>query len=50
VQNGPARDGWRPVARGRGVPPPEEEPTIGLPGGAQPTGQGPGGGRRGATP
>jgi 2-keto-3-deoxy-L-rhamnonate aldolase RhmA len=50
VQNGPARDGWRPAARGRGVPPPEEEPTIGLPGGAQPTGQGPGGGRRGATP
>jgi 2-keto-3-deoxy-L-rhamnonate aldolase RhmA len=39
VQNGPARDGWVPAARGRGVPPPEEEPTIGLPGGAQPTGQ-----------
>ena len=49
VQNGPARDGWTPAARGRGVPAPEEEPTIGLPGGQQPTGQAPaGGGRRGA--
>jgi 2-keto-3-deoxy-L-rhamnonate aldolase RhmA len=47
VQNGPARDGWTPAARGRGVPSPEEEPTIGLPGGQQPTGQAPGGGRRG---
>src|SRR5688572_9258785 len=41
VQNGPARDGWTPAARGRGVPGPEEEPTIGLPGGQQPTGQAP---------
>ena len=47
VQNGPARDGWTPAARGRGVPGPEEEPAIGLPGGQQPTGQAPGG-RRGA--
>ena len=43
VQNGPARDGWMPPGRGRGRGPgPEEEPVIGLPGGAQP-----GGGRRG---
>jgi 2-keto-3-deoxy-L-rhamnonate aldolase RhmA len=43
VQNGPARDGWKPAARGggagrgqapagRGAPNPEEEPVIGLPG------------------
>jgi 2-keto-3-deoxy-L-rhamnonate aldolase RhmA len=51
VQNGPARDGWMPPARGGGAgrgaapagrgrggnaPPPEEEPVIGLPGGAPP--------------
>jgi len=52
VQNGPARDGWTPPrggaagargaapAGGRGgrgnTPEPEEEPVIGLPGGAQP--------------
>ncbi|MGE0593619.1 MAG: HpcH/HpaI aldolase/citrate lyase family protein [Vicinamibacterales bacterium] len=52
VQNGPARDGWQPPARGgrgargatpapaggqRGTPEPEEpEPVIGLPGGAPP--------------
>jgi hypothetical protein len=48
VQNGPARDGWRPAGRGgRGAPPAEEEPVIGLPGGEQPTGR-PAGGRRGA--
>jgi 2-keto-3-deoxy-L-rhamnonate aldolase RhmA len=35
VQNGPATDGWTPPARGRG---PAEEPTIGMPGGAQPGG------------
>jgi 2-keto-3-deoxy-L-rhamnonate aldolase RhmA len=40
VQNGPARDGWRPAGRGgRGVPPAQEEPVIGLPGGEQPTGR-----------
>ena len=49
VQNGPARDGWMPAARGRGRGP-EEEPTIGVPGGAQPGGAPAGGGRRGATP
>jgi 2-keto-3-deoxy-L-rhamnonate aldolase RhmA len=49
VQNGPARDGWTPAARGRGAPAAEEEPTIGLPGGQQPTGGQPGG-RRGGTP
>ena len=48
VQNGPARDGWTSPARGGGRGRgPEEEPTIGLPGGAQP---GATGGRRGATP
>jgi len=48
VQNGPARDGWTPPARGGGRGRgPEEEPTIGLPGGVQP---GATGGRRGATP
>jgi len=31
VQNGPARDGWTPPARGRGRGP-EEEPVIGMPG------------------
>jgi 2-keto-3-deoxy-L-rhamnonate aldolase RhmA len=52
VQNGPARDGWTPprggssgattpvppTGRGRGdnLPEPDPEPTIGLPGGAQP--------------
>src|SRR5687767_4453377 len=51
VQNGPARDGWTPPrggggargaapagGRGRGntTPEPDEEPVIGLPGGAQP--------------
>ncbi len=52
VQNGPARDGWQPPARGgrgargatpapaggrRGAPEPEEpEPVLGLPGGAPP--------------
>jgi 2-keto-3-deoxy-L-rhamnonate aldolase RhmA len=51
VQNGPARDGWTPPARGGGpgrgaapagrgrgdaVPEPEAEPVIGLPGTAQP--------------
>ena len=48
VQNGPAFDGYTPPARegrggrgGRGTPEPargtiQEEPTIGLPGGAQP--------------
>ena len=44
VQNGPARDGWTPPARGRGRGP-EEEPVIGLPGGA-PAGRGPGGAPR----
>jgi len=53
VQNGPARDGWTPprgggggargaapaAGRGRGnTPESEEEPVIGLPGGAQPGG------------
>jgi 2-keto-3-deoxy-L-rhamnonate aldolase RhmA len=51
VQNGPARDGWTPAARGRGGRGPEEEPTIGLPGGARPGGAAPaapaGGARRG---
>src|SRR5260221_8924403 len=47
VQNGPAMDGWTPPARGRG-PGPQEEPTIGVPGGAAPAGGGGGGrGRRG---
>jgi 2-keto-3-deoxy-L-rhamnonate aldolase RhmA len=51
VQNGPARDGWTPPARGGGAgrgaapagrgrgdstPEPDPEPVIGLPGGAQP--------------
>jgi 2-keto-3-deoxy-L-rhamnonate aldolase RhmA len=51
VQNGPARDGWTPPARGRAgssgaapagrgrgnnTPEPDPEPVIGLPGGAQP--------------
>jgi 2-keto-3-deoxy-L-rhamnonate aldolase RhmA len=51
IQNGPARDGWTPprggggggaagaaAGRGRGanLPEPDEEPVIGLPGGAQP--------------
>ena len=49
VQNGPARDGWVPAARGRGRGP-EEEPTIGLPGGAQPGGTPAGMRRGGATP
>jgi 2-keto-3-deoxy-L-rhamnonate aldolase RhmA len=54
VQNGPAFDGWTPPARGgRGGRGPEEEPTIGLPGGASPNGAAPApgaggrGGRRG---
>jgi 2-keto-3-deoxy-L-rhamnonate aldolase RhmA len=50
VQNGPARDGWTAPdgrGRGRGQPGPEEEPTIGLPGGEQPVR---GGRRGGATP
>jgi 2-keto-3-deoxy-L-rhamnonate aldolase RhmA len=47
VQNGPARDGWTPPARGRGTSPAGEEPVIGLPGGAQPTGGTTPGGRRG---
>jgi 2-keto-3-deoxy-L-rhamnonate aldolase RhmA len=39
VQNGPARDDW--VRPGRGVGPgPEEEPVIGIPGAAAPTGSG----------
>ncbi len=50
VQNGPAFDGWAPPARGRG-PAPQAEPTIGMPGGAQPgaapAGGGGGRGRRG---
>ncbi|MEO7191658.1 MAG: aldolase/citrate lyase family protein [Vicinamibacterales bacterium] len=55
VQNGPARDGWTAPGgrggRGRGV---EEEPLIGVPGGAPARGTAPpagapaGGGRRGA--
>ena len=51
VQNGPARDGWTPPrggagargaapaggpGRGNTTPEPDEEPVIGLPGGAQP--------------
>jgi 2-keto-3-deoxy-L-rhamnonate aldolase RhmA len=47
VQNGPARDGWTPAARGRSAAPPaatprptspehDEEPVIGMPGTAQP--------------
>ena len=40
VQNGPARDGWTPPSRGGRGRGPEEEPTIGLPGGAQPGGRG----------
>ena len=63
VQNGPARDGWMPprsggpgrgatpapAGRGRGdsAPGPEEEPVIGLPGGAQPGTSAPGRGGRG---
>ena len=51
VQNGPARDGWVPAGRGRGRGRgPEEEPTIGLPGGAQPDGSPAPGRRGGATP
>src|SRR5687768_1131453 len=38
VQNGPACDGWRPDARGRGRGTrPDEEPVIGLTPGARPT-------------
>jgi 2-keto-3-deoxy-L-rhamnonate aldolase RhmA len=62
VQNGPARDGWIPPARGggagRGAPPagrgrgdtvpePDPEPVIGLPGGVQPGASPPGRGGRG---
>jgi 2-keto-3-deoxy-L-rhamnonate aldolase RhmA len=63
VQNGPARDGWTPPARGAGgargaapaagrgrgdnIPEPDPEPTIGLPGGAQPGSSAPGAGRGG---
>jgi hypothetical protein len=62
VQNGPARDGWTPPARGGGpgrgaapagrgrgdnVPEPEAEPVIGLPGGAQPGTSTPAPGRSG---
>src|SRR5678816_3134779 len=37
VQNGPACDGWKPPARGRGRgTKPDEEPVIGLPGGGKP--------------
>ena len=37
VQNGPACDGWKPPARGRGRgAKPDEEPVIGLPGGGKP--------------
>jgi len=37
VQNGPACDGWKPPARGRGRgSKPDEEPVIGLPGGGKP--------------
>ena len=37
VQNGPAYDGWKPPARGRGRGTrPDEEPVIGLPGGGKP--------------
>jgi 2-keto-3-deoxy-L-rhamnonate aldolase RhmA len=52
VQNGPARDGWTPPANfgrggpataapsvGSGLPEPDPEPTIGLPGGQQPVGR-----------
>lgn len=62
VQNGPARDGWQPPARGGGPAPgaatppaggrrggaetEEPEPVIGLPGGAPPTTSTPGPGRR----
>jgi 2-keto-3-deoxy-L-rhamnonate aldolase RhmA len=48
VQNGPAHDGFAFPQRGRGAA--EVEPTIGLPGGEQPTGGAPAtgrGGRRG---
>jgi 2-keto-3-deoxy-L-rhamnonate aldolase RhmA len=59
VQNGPARDGWTPPARGRGAagpgpgpagrgrgttPEPDPEPVIGLPGGTPPASS-PSGGR-----
>lgn len=61
VQNGPARDGWVPPARGRGgrgpaapgrgrggsAPPPDEEPVIGLPGGLAPGTSAPARGRAG---
>lgn len=55
IQNGPARDGWTPAARGRGAAPSstpptqkppapthggDEEPVIGMPGPAQPGGRG----------
>ncbi len=37
VQNGPACDGWKPPARGRGRgSKPDEEPVVGLPGGGKP--------------
>jgi 2-keto-3-deoxy-L-rhamnonate aldolase RhmA len=61
VQNGPARDGWRPPARGGGAgrgaappagrgrgdraPEPDAEPVIGLPGGASPATSGRGRGQ-----
>jgi len=41
VQNGPARDCWIPPARGRGRSS-QEEPTVGIAPGAQPTDAGPG--------
>jgi 2-keto-3-deoxy-L-rhamnonate aldolase RhmA len=41
VQNGPACDGWQPAGRGgRGrAASPDEEPVVGLPGGAAPAGR-----------
>jgi 2-keto-3-deoxy-L-rhamnonate aldolase RhmA len=39
VQNGPARDGWTPPARGRGRGP-DEEPVIGMPGSETPGARG----------
>jgi 2-keto-3-deoxy-L-rhamnonate aldolase RhmA len=47
VQNGPSHDGFAFPSRGRGAAEPAE-PTIGLPGGAQPTGAGRRGGGAGA--
>jgi hypothetical protein len=62
VQNGPARDGWTPPARGGGagrgaaptgrgrgdnVPEPDAEPVIGLPGGLPPGSSAPPAGRGG---